>query len=191
MKKISKKTVIEIVNKYNSINAIKRMQETIMNDYAIEKKKDFVVGILKPAKEIINAAISKNYDGAIAAVTDGQKAAMDAIKRAKSDRNFAREASKLNIDLTSVDFLINTFYPTISKVGDVAHRCYEYLRDNNGDFVLDDKGHRVIVAVWYETTELTANNAAAIIVRCLKSMKRFAKEGTKPAEGWNIVKTGK
>lgn len=191
MKKISKKTVVEIVNKYNSINAIKKMQKTIMQDYCIEKKKDFVVGVLKPAKEIINAAISKNYDGAIAAVTDGQRAAMDAIKRAKTDRNFAREASKLNVDLTSVDFLINTYYPTVSNTGNVMHRCFDYLKDENGDFVVDEKGKRVITSVWYETTELTANNAAAIIVRCLKSMKRFAKDGSKPVEGWNIVKIGR
>ena len=79
MKTISVNTII---NDYKSVNAIRKNQETIMQKYGIELKKDFVTKVLKPCQAKINEQISAKFDGAINKVKDGNLALLDAFKRA-------------------------------------------------------------------------------------------------------------
>ena len=189
--KVTKATIVEIINEYRTISSIKKMQPTIMEKYGIEKKSDFVKLVLRPCKEKIHTAIEANYNGAILNVLDGQKALLDALKRAKKDRRFVKECANLDINLQTTDYIVNRYYPHISQDGQIAHKCYQYMTDDNGDFILDDKGHRIIVNTWYEITDITASNASAIIVRCLRKMKSIAKHEIALTENWNIVKIGK
>jgi hypothetical protein len=188
MKKINVNTIIST---YKSVSAIKRNQESIMQQYCIDRKSDFVKSILQPCKEKINALISTNYDGAIAAVKDAEKTLLDTLRRAKSDRRFAKECKNLDIDLSTAAYLIRTYYTTVSIDGDAASLRTEYHKDEHGNYTKDAEGHYIIIEQWYEKRVITAGNAASIIVTCLRNMKRFALKEIRPKEGWNIVKIGR
>lgn len=188
MKQINIKAV---VNTYKSVSAIKRNQERIMGDYIIEAKKDFVEFVLKPAKEMINNAISANYNGAIEAVTDGERALLDAIKRAKSDRKFANEAKNFGVSLQDASDLIRLYYPSVSLDGKTLQKVNEYKTDENGDCVLNEDGKRIISASWYDYKVITASNASAIVVSCLRRMRYEAIHEITHVDGWNIKKVGK
>ena len=180
-----------VVNTYKSVSAIKRNQETIMLDYAIEANKDFVEYILKPAKGIINGIISANYEGAIDKVNNGELALLDAIKRAKSDAKFKKEASNIGLSLQDATDLIKLYFSAVSIDGIALKKVNEYKVDEDGNYILTEDGKRIITSSWYEYKEITASNASAIVTACLKRMRYEAIHEISHVEGWNVKKVGK
>lgn len=180
-----------VVNTYKSVSAIKRNQERIMGEYIIEAKKDFVEFVLKPAKEIINGVISANYEGAIEKVNNGELALLDAIKRAKSDAKFKKEASNIGLSLQDASELVRLYFPAVSIDGVALKKVNEYKTDEDGNFVTDEDGKKIVVASWYDYKEITASNASAIISACLKRMRYEAIHELAHISDWNIKKVGK
>lgn len=178
-----------IINEFKSVTAIRKNQDTIMEKYGIEYKKDFVNKVLKPCQAKINEAIAVKFDGAIDKVKDGTQSLLDALNRAKKDRKFINECRKIDFSLDGVDNLIKSYYKHVSINGKPLKKVIEYKKDENGDYILDKDEKRIKISEYFDFLDITHKNASIIIVNCLENMKKSAKnEYTNKS---NIEKVGK
>ena len=87
--------------------------------------------------------------------------------------------------------LIRLYFPLVSLDGKALQKVNEYKTDENGDYILNEDGKRIISASWYDYKVITASNAANIVVSCLRRMRYEAIHEIAHVDGWNIKKVGK